>query len=117
MARRVLSSVSLKMEISLGRRRAKRGCLIVADTDRGMTSWWLGEAGSDWARGRSGGGGRTGPARSIVFTGNGPNGLKIGKETTHVIVRWTRVASSEGTDVRRRDCTSDLGDVFHELAQ
>ena len=25
-----------------------------------MTSWWLGEAGSDWARGRSGGGGSTG---------------------------------------------------------
>ena len=23
----------------------------------------------------------------------GPNGLKIDKETTHVIVRWTRVAS------------------------
>jgi hypothetical protein len=31
------------------------------------------------------------PARSIVFTGNGPNGLEISKETTHVIVRWPRV--------------------------
>ena len=61
MARLVLSSVSLKMEISRGRRRAKRGCLIFpVVTDLGMTSWWLGEAGSDWARGRSGGGGRTG---------------------------------------------------------
>ena len=33
------------------------------------------------------------PVRSIVFTGNGPNGLKSEIETTHVIVRWTRVAS------------------------
>ena len=29
-------------------------------TDRGMTSWWLGEDGSDWALGRKGGGGKTG---------------------------------------------------------
>ena len=93
MARLVLSSVSLKMEISRGRRRAKRGCLIVADTDRGMTSWWLGEAGSDWARGLKGGGGRTGPARSITVARLGPNGLKIETETTLMEVRWPRVAS------------------------
>ena len=61
MARRVLSSVSLKIEISLGRRRAKRGCrMLPVVTDRGMTSWWLGDDGSDWARGRRGGGGSTG---------------------------------------------------------
>ena len=33
------------------------------------------------------------PARSIAVARRGPNGLKIEKETTHVIVRWTRVAS------------------------
>jgi hypothetical protein len=27
------------------------------------------------------------------FRQSGPNGLNIEKETTHVIVRWTRVAS------------------------
>ena len=33
------------------------------------------------------------PARSIAVARLGPNGLKIEKETTHFIVRWTRVAS------------------------
>ena len=33
------------------------------------------------------------PARSIAVARLGPNGLEIEKETTHVIVRWTRVAS------------------------
>ena len=31
------------------------------------------------------------PARSIAVARLGPNGLKINKETTHVIVRWTQV--------------------------
>ena len=31
------------------------------------------------------------PARSIVFTGNGPKWLEIETETTHFIVRWTQV--------------------------
>ena len=30
------------------------------------------------------------PARSIVFTGNGPNGLKIEKETTHDLLSRRR---------------------------
>ena len=34
-----------------------------------------------------------GPARSIAVARLGPNGLKIENETTHFIVRWTRVAS------------------------
>ena len=33
------------------------------------------------------------PARSVAVSRLGPNGLKIDKEATHVIVRWTRVAS------------------------
>ena len=33
------------------------------------------------------------PARSIAVARLGPNSLKIQKETTHFIVRWTRVAS------------------------
>ena len=35
----------------------------------------------------------------------GPNGLNIEKETTLMEVRWPRVASSEGTDVGRRERT------------
>ena len=33
------------------------------------------------------------PARSIAVSRRGPNGPKIGKETTHDLVSWTRVAS------------------------
>ena len=42
-------------------------------TDRGMTSWWLGDDGSDWARGRKGGGGRTGQVILLTSLTSCPN--------------------------------------------
>ena len=35
------------------------------------------------------------PARSIAVARRGPNGLKIQKETTHFMVRWTRVPATK----------------------
>ena len=102
MARRVLSSVSLKMEISRGLRRAKRGCrMLPVVTDRGMTSWWLGEDGSDWARGLKGGGGSTGQVILLTsFTSwpsdgvltntarSGDDGGKVGRRTAQGTSLW-----------------------------
>ena len=49
----------------------------------------------------------------------GPKRLKLEKETTLMEVRWTRVASSEGTFVKRGDRTSKYvghGLVVHLVA-
>ena len=105
MTRRVLSSQSLKMEISRGRRRAKRGSLcspsVPVVTLREMPSPVLtGDVGSDEARGRRGGGGRTGqvildtsftnwPSDGVrtktAFSGDGGY---VGRLFAHGIKRW-----------------------------
>ena len=66
-----------------------------------MTSWWLGEAGSDWARGRSGGGGSTGhviletsftswPSDGVLTNTarSGDEGGKVGLRTAQGTSLW-----------------------------
>jgi len=46
------------------------------------------------------------------FRQSGPNCLKLGKETTHVIVRWTQV---DGVTLHDGTPRSRVLDVLHEI--